>query len=64
MGGFSRYGMVDTLTIGLVFLLILPCERNALFRSPVLHHAGTYRLQIVGVGSLHVLLLVTEQQTA
>ena len=37
-----------------VFLLILPCWRVFFLGSPALHNAGTDRLQMVGVRSLHV----------
>ena len=40
--------------LGLFFFLILSCGRIILFRSPALQYAGTDRLQIVGVGSLHI----------
>ena len=54
MGAFFRYDIIDTKTTGFAFLLILSCERILLFRSPALQYAGTDRLQIVGVGSLHI----------
>ena len=54
MGAFFRYDVIDTKTTGFVFLLILSCRRILLFRSPALQYAGTDRLQIVGVGSLHI----------
>lgn len=38
----------------LVSLLILSCERKILLEGPALHLAGTDRLQMVGVGSLHI----------
>ena len=38
----------------LFFLLILPCWRVFFLGSPALHYAGTDRLQMVGVRSLHV----------
>ena len=47
-------GIVDTKTISFVFLLILPCWRVFFLGSPALHNAGTDRLQMVGVRSLHV----------
>ena len=50
----SRNGKVNTETTGFVFLLILPCGRFLSLGSPALHYAGTDRLQMVGVGSLHV----------
>ena len=50
----SRNGKVDTKTTAFVFLLILPCERFLSSGSPALYYAGTDRLQMVGVGSLHV----------
>ena len=37
-----------------VFLLILPRWRVFFLGSPALHNAGTDRLQVVGVRSLHV----------
>ena len=52
--GYSNYGIVDTKTIWFVFLLILPCWRVFFLGSPALHNAGTDRLQMVGVRSLHV----------
>ena len=52
--GYSSYGIVDTKTIWFVFLLILPCWRVFFLGSPALHNAGTDRLQMVGVRSLHV----------
>ena len=54
MGGFSRYDIVGTKTGGFDFLLILSGGRVLLWGSPALHYAGTDRLQMVGVGSLHV----------
>ena len=53
------YNLVMTsLTLGRfdlsVFLLILPCWRVFFLGSPALHNAGTDRLQMVGVCSLHV----------
>ena len=54
MGAFFRYDIIDTKTTGFAFLLILSCWRILLFRSPALQYAGTDRLQIVGVGSLHI----------
>ena len=54
MGAFFRYDIIDTKTTGFAFLLILSCGRILLFRSPALQYAGTDRLQIVGVGSLHI----------
>ena len=54
MGAFFRYDIIDTKTTGFVFLLILSCGRILLFRSPALQYAGTDRLQIVGVGGLHI----------
>ena len=38
----------------LFFLLILPCWRVFFLGSPALHYAGTDRLQMIGVSSLHV----------
>ena len=52
--GYSSYGIVNTKTIWFVFLLILPCWRVFFLGSPALHNAGTDRLQMVGVRSLHV----------
>ena len=52
--GHSSYDIVDTKTIWFVFLLILPCWRVFFLGSPALHNAGTDRLQMVGVRSLHV----------
>ena len=52
--GHSSYDIVDTKTIWFVFLLILPCWRVFFSGSPALHNAGTDRLQMVGVRSLHV----------
>ena len=52
--GYSSYGIVDTKTILFVFLLILPRWRVFFLGSPALHNAGTDRLQMVGVRSLHV----------
>ena len=52
--GHSSYDIVDTKTIWFVFLLILPCWRVFFSGSPALHNAGTDRLQMVGVCSLHV----------
>ena len=52
--GHSSYGIVDTTTIWFVFLLILSCWRVFFLGSPALHNAGTDRLQMVGVRSLHV----------
>ena len=70
MGWFSRDDIVSTKTGGFGFLLILSRGRILLWGSPALHYAGTDRLQMVGVGSLHVdtaqdvfSQLVTEQQT-
>ena len=70
MGGFSRDDIVGTKTGGFGLLLILSRGRILLWGSPALHYAGTDRLQMVGVGSLHVdtawdvvSQLVTEQQT-
>ena len=54
MGGFSRYDFIDTKTTKDAFLLILSCGRILSLGSPALQYAGTDRLQIVGVGSLHV----------
>ena len=54
MGAFFRYDIIDSKTTGFAFLLILSCGRILLFRSPALQYAGTDRLQIVGVGSLHI----------
>ena len=54
MGGFSRYDTIDTKTTKDVFLLMLSCGRILSLGSPALQYAGTDRLQIVGVGSLHV----------
>ena len=54
MGGFSGYGIVDTKMTGFVFLLILSCWGVLLLGSPALHCVGPDRLQMVGVGSLHV----------
>ena len=54
MGAFFRYDIIDTKTTRFIFLLILCCGRILLFRSPALQYAGTDRLQIVGVGSLHI----------
>ena len=53
-GESPRNGKVDTKITGFVFLLILPCGRFLSSGSPALHYAGTDRLQMVGVGSLHV----------
>ena len=53
-GESPRNGKVDTKISGFVFLLILPCGRFLSSGSPALHYAGTDRLQMVGVGSLHV----------
>ena len=47
-------GIVDTKTTSFVFLLILPRWRVFFLGSPALHYAGTDRLQMVGVRSLHV----------
>ena len=52
--GYCSYGIVDTKTICFFFLLILSFWRVFFLGSPVLHNAGTDRLQMVGVGSLHV----------
>ena len=52
--GHSSDDIVDTKTIWFVFLLILPCWRVFFLGSPALHNAGTDRLQMVGVRSLHV----------
>ena len=52
--GYSSYGIVDTKTIWFVFLLILLDWRVFFLGSPALHNAGTDRLQMVGVRSLHV----------
>ena len=52
--GYSSYGIVDTKTIWFLFLSILPCWRVFFLGSPALHNAGTDRLQMVGVRSLHV----------
>ena len=52
--GHSSYDIVDTKTMWFVFLLILPCWRAFFLGSPALHNAGTDRLQMVGVRSLHV----------
>ena len=46
-------GIVDIKTIWFVFLLILLCWRVFFLGSPALHYAGTDRLQMVGVRSLH-----------
>ena len=46
--------IVYTKTIWFVFLLILPRWRVFFLGSPALHQAGTDRLQMVGVCSLHV----------
>ena len=54
MGAFFRYDIIDTKTTGFAFLLILSCGRILLYRSPALQYAGTDRLQIVGVSSLHI----------
>ena len=54
MGAFFRSDLIDTKTTGFVFLLILSCGRILLFINPALQYAGTVRLQIVGVGSLHI----------
>ena len=53
-GKFSRYGIINTKTTGFVFLFILPFARILSLGSPALQYAGTDRLQMVGVGSLHV----------
>ena len=50
----SRGGIVDTKTIWIVFLLILPCWRVFFLGRPALHCARTNRPQMVGVCSLHV----------
>ena len=50
----SRGGNVDTKTIWIFFLLILPCWRVFFLGRPALHCAGTDRPQMVGVCSLHV----------
>ena len=47
-------GIVNIKTISFVFLLILPRWRVFFLGSPALHYAGTDRLQMVGVGGLHV----------
>ena len=52
--GYSSYGIVNTKTILFAFLLILPRWRVFFLGSPALHNAGTDRLQMVGVRSLHV----------
>ena len=52
--GFSRYDIINTKTTKDAFLLILSCGRILSLGSPALQYAGTDRLQIVGVGSLHV----------
>ena len=54
LGGFSRYDIINTKTTKDAFLLILSCGRILSLGSPALYYAGTDRLQIVGVGSLHV----------
>ena len=54
MEGFSRYDIIDTKTTKDVFLLILSCGRIPSLGSPALQYAGTDRLQMVGVGGLHV----------
>ena len=54
LGGFSRYDIINTETTKDAFLLILSCGRILSLGSPALYYAGTDRLQIVGVGSLHV----------
>ena len=54
MGAFFRSDIIDTKTTGFVFLLMLSCGRILLFRNPALQYAGIDRLQIVGVGSLHI----------
>ena len=54
LGGFSRYDIINTKTTKDAFLLILSCGRILSLGSPALQYAGTDRLQIVGVGSLHV----------
>ena len=53
MGEFSRYGSVGIKTNGNVFLSVLPRGRNLFIGNPASHHAGTDRLQMVGVSSLH-----------
>ena len=50
----SRGGIVDTKTIWIAFLLILPCWRVFFLGRPALHCVGTNRPQMVGVCSLHV----------
>ena len=52
--GYSGCGIIDTKTICFVFLSILPRWRVFFSGSPALHCAGTDRLQMVGVRSLHV----------
>ena len=52
--GYSGWGIIDTKTIWFVFLAILPRWRFFFVGSPALHNAGTDRLQMVGVRSLHV----------
>ena len=52
--GYSGCGIIDTKTICFVFLSILPRWRVFFLGSPALHYAGTDRLQMVGVRSLHV----------
>ena len=52
--GYSGCGIIDTKTIYFVFLSILPRWRVFFLGSPALHNAGTDRLQMVGVRSLHV----------
>ena len=47
-------GIVDKKTVWFVFLLIFPRWRVFFLGSPALHYAGTDRLQMVGVSSLHV----------
>ena len=46
--------IIDAKTIWFVLLLILLCWRAFFLGSPALHYAGTDRLQMVGVCSLHV----------
>ena len=53
LGGFSRYDIINTKTTKDAFLLILSCGRILSLGSPALQYAGTNRLQIVGLGSLH-----------
>ena len=54
LGGFSRYEIINTKTTKDAILLILSCGRIPSLGSPALQYAGPHRLQIVGVGSLHV----------